>query len=52
MRKIKNAKKKKKDDLIEVPMSVRNRAMELIRKMCDEDTYQFLEIILNIQALE
>lgn len=52
MRKIKNSKKKKKDDLKEVPMSVRNRSMELLKKMCDEDTYKFLEIILNIQVLE
>lgn len=53
MRKIKNTKKKIKDDLIEVPMSVRNRAVELLKKMCkDEDTYKFLEIILNIQVLE
>ena len=53
MRKIKNGKKKLKDDLIEVPMSVRNKAMELLKKMCkDEDTYKFLEIILNIKVLE
>lgn len=53
MRKIKNSKKKPKDDLIEVPMSVRNRSMELLKKMCnDEDTYKFLDIILNIKILE
>lgn len=53
MRKIKTNKKKSKDDLIEVPMSVRNKAMELLKKMCNnDDIFKFLEIILNIQALE
>lgn len=37
MRKIKNAKKKIKDDLIEVPVSIRNKAMELLKKMCNDE---------------
>lgn len=53
MRKIKNSKKKIKDDLIKVPDNIINKSMELLKKMCkDEDTYKFLEIILDLKTLE
>ena len=47
MRKIKNAKKKKKE-VIEIPDSVMKKIMEILKKLCnDEDKFTLISYLIN-----